>query len=172
VVEGFHKKTRCSHALKLVSKSCSSFNDFRKGCCSMPPKCPELISNCLEAVFEGPNHVCLAMRWGTHVLDAQHQLTACLVQVHAPPSPLIETALSSKPTARRSSHATHPTPARPASAHPAHPTLPPTVQALRLLHEVRSPKQADSIMLGSDDVCRLVLRVQTLDRLLQANLFI
>jgi len=133
VVEGFHRKTYRSHALKIVSKSAVHVKQLKQGGGALAAggACgPELISQCIEEVYEGPNHACLVMKWGTHELDTEHRLAAAVLE------------------------------------------------ALRLLHELlpdQSAVGADSanqIMLQGDDTERLVRRVLTLDRLLQANLFI
>ena len=128
VVEGFHRKTRCSHVLKIVSKGSAHFKQIKRDGCSMHANGPELISRCIEEVYEGPNHACLVMKWGTHELDTDHHLAAAVLE------------------------------------------------ALRLLHEllpdtVGADGDGANIMLRGDDAHRLVRRVLTLDRLLQANLF-
>jgi len=127
VVEGFHRKTRKSHALKIVSKS-GDLRQLRDGGLAGVNACnPELISQYIEEVYEGPNHACLVMKWGTHELDWSHRLAAAVLE------------------------------------------------ALRLLHELLPESEVGegaNIMLQGDDTERLVRRVLTLDRLLQANLFI
>ena len=123
VVEGFHRETKCSHALKIVSKSSAHFKQLQHEGCSLPVNGSELISKCIEEVYEGPNHACLVMKWGTHELDTEHRLAAAVLE------------------------------------------------ALRLLHELL-PSAGSNIMLKGCDVRLLLLRVLTLDRLLQADLFI
>ena len=83
VVEGFNMRTHRSHALKLLSKSSTRLT--RRGWFSGggprklgPRVCSSLLSQCLEEVYEGTNHVCMVMHWGTHELDSHHDL-ACAV---------------------------------------------------------------------------------------------
>jgi len=86
VVEGFNVHTHRSHALKLLSKSSTRFT--RRGLFSSfsgsgphglgPRVCSRLLAQCLDEVYEGANHVCIVMHWGTHELDVQHEL-ACAV---------------------------------------------------------------------------------------------
>ena len=42
--------------------------------------CSRLLGQCLEEVYEGANHVCIVMHWGTHELDAHHQLAASVLE--------------------------------------------------------------------------------------------
>jgi len=81
VVEGFHRKTYRSHALKIVSKSAVHVKQLKQGGGALAAggACgPELISQCIEEVYEGPNHACLVMKWGTHELDTEHRLAAAV----------------------------------------------------------------------------------------------
>lgn len=125
VVEGFHRSTRSSHAIKIVSKSAAQSKVLKRDVCCLPGNGPELISKCIEEVYEGPNHACLVMKWGTHEFDTQHHLAAAVLE------------------------------------------------ALRLLHELLPGGDVGgNLMLDGSDTHRLVSRVLSLDRLLQAHLFI
>jgi len=83
VVEGFNVRTHRSHALKLLAKDSARLQ--RRGWLqgggprSLGPRvCSRLLTQCLDEVYEGAHHVCLVMHWGTHELDAHHEL-ACAV---------------------------------------------------------------------------------------------
>ena len=85
IVEGFNLKTHRSHALKLLAKSSKRlmrrgwFQGGSEAGSSLGPRvCSRLLSQCLEEVYEGQNHVCMVMHWGSHELDADHEL-ACAV---------------------------------------------------------------------------------------------
>lgn len=84
VVEGFNVRTHRSHALKLLAKSSKRLTRpgwFQAGgrASSLGPRvCSRLLTQCLEEVYEGENHVCMVMHWGTHELDSHHEL-ACAV---------------------------------------------------------------------------------------------
>ena len=78
VVEGLHLRTRRSHALKLLSKRSPRLARGGNGCLQ-PAVCSRL-KQCLEEIYEGPNHVCLVMPWGTHELDARHELSASVLE--------------------------------------------------------------------------------------------
>lgn len=77
VVEGLQRDTWSSYALKLVGRGSTAPS-------AGPPLAPAqvcaLVDECLEAVYEGPNHVCLVMHWGTHERDAGHQLAAAVLE--------------------------------------------------------------------------------------------
>lgn len=78
VVEGVHLQTKQSRALKLICKSSAR---FRLGDEPLRTRvCSNTLSSCLEEVYEGPNHVCVVMRWGMHELDGQHTLAAAVLE--------------------------------------------------------------------------------------------
>ena len=75
--------SNASHALKLLAKTSTRFT--KRGWLSGlgprtlgPRVCSRLLAQCLDEVYEGANHVCLVMHWGTHELDSRHEL-ACAV---------------------------------------------------------------------------------------------
>jgi len=79
LVEGLHKRTKRSHALKLLNKGSTrprhrSSSHLPKGDWS------HRLSQCLEDVYEGPNHICLVMRWGTHEVDKEHDLSSAILE--------------------------------------------------------------------------------------------
>jgi len=77
VVEGQHLQTSQSFALKLLSKHSTWLSEVDAG----PSRtCSRLIGHCVDELYEGANHVCIVMRWGTHELDAKHQLAAAVLQ--------------------------------------------------------------------------------------------
>ena len=79
VVEGFNVKTHRSHALKLLSKSSARF--LRSGPRSLGPRvCSRLLTQCLDEVYEGANHVCMVLHWGTHELDSHHELAFAVLE--------------------------------------------------------------------------------------------
>ena len=86
VVEGVHLRTQQSHALKLVSKDSKRMrrvgsDGVRLGSDAIRSRaCSRLLGQCLEEVYEGPNHVCIVLRWGTHELDADHQLAVAVLE--------------------------------------------------------------------------------------------
>ena len=73
-----HLETNESRALKLLSKSSMRFQLDKEPL--QARVCSELLSQCLEEVYEGPNHVCIVMHWGTHELDGKHQLAAAVLE--------------------------------------------------------------------------------------------
>jgi len=77
IVEGQHLATQQSHALKLLSKRSNRFEPTTglKG-----RNYSHLLSQCVEELYEGPNHVCMVMRWGTHELDEHHELAAAVLE--------------------------------------------------------------------------------------------
>ena len=78
IVEGLHLLSSQSVALKLVSKGFARLGVDREKSQALVRS--QLLGQCLEEVYEGPNHVCIAMRWGTHELDAHHQLAASVLE--------------------------------------------------------------------------------------------
>lgn len=80
VVEGMHRKRRASHVLKIVSKSSPNLKQLRREGCTLPAGGADLIGTCIEEVYEGPNHVCLVMKWGMHQHDTRHQLAAAVLE--------------------------------------------------------------------------------------------
>jgi len=79
VVEGRHRKTLASHVLKIVSTRGAKSGAFRSSG-SLSAGGAELIGKCVEEVYEGPNHVCLVMKWGMHELDTQHRVAASVLE--------------------------------------------------------------------------------------------
>ena len=82
IVEGLHLTTHRSHVLKLLSKQSPRFRrsrDISKRGLG-PRVCYRLLSQCIEEVYEGPNHVAMVMHWGTHELDAHHDLSAAVLE--------------------------------------------------------------------------------------------
>jgi hypothetical protein len=81
VVEGLHLDTHRSHALKLLSKQSPRFRTRTLGHRSLGPRvCCRLLAQCIEEVYEGPNHVAMVMHWGTHELDCQHDLSVAVLE--------------------------------------------------------------------------------------------
>lgn len=80
IVEGLHLDTHRSHALKLLSKQSPRFRT-RNGRCSLGPRyCCQLLAQCIEEVYEGPNHVAMVMHWGTHELDSHHDVSIAVLE--------------------------------------------------------------------------------------------
>jgi len=84
VVEGFNVRTNRSHALKLLAKSSTRLTrrgwlhgEGRRG---GPRACSQLLTQCLDEVYEGSNHVCMVMHWGTHELDSHHELASAVLE--------------------------------------------------------------------------------------------
>jgi len=82
VVEGLHLATHRSHALKLLSKQSPRFRSSRdRGGRGLGPRvCCRLLAQCIEEVYEGPNHVAMVMHWGTHELDCHHDLSIAVLE--------------------------------------------------------------------------------------------
>ena len=78
IIEGHNLQTGQSHSLKLLHKHSSSFKLGRDGL--QARACSRLLGQCLEELYEGPNHVCIVMRWGAHELDDQHLLAAAVLE--------------------------------------------------------------------------------------------
>jgi len=78
VVLGQHLQTGQSHALKLLSKHSKRLRLGQQG--TQARTCSRLLGQCLEELYEGPNHVCLVMRWGSHELDERHELSASVLE--------------------------------------------------------------------------------------------
>ncbi len=91
VIEGLHLRTSTSHALKLINKGSAS--ELRKSFAAKlnaggdanindDPFGTDLeeLSRYLGEVYEGPQHVCLVMEWGTHRLDSQHRLGVLVLE--------------------------------------------------------------------------------------------
>ena len=71
-------QTGQSHALKLLSKHSKRLRLGQQG--TQARTCSRLLGQCLEELYEGPNHVCLVMRWGSHELDERHELSASVLE--------------------------------------------------------------------------------------------
>ena len=92
VVEGVCLRGQRSHALKLLSKSSPRFHmplphdghgghDGGNSVSRLGPRAvSQLLAQCLEEVYEGPNHVCLVMHWGSHELDHHHGLAVAVLE--------------------------------------------------------------------------------------------
>jgi len=78
IVEGVHLHSRQSRTLKLLRKRSPRMRLCQEGLRSRV--CSRLLGQCLEEVYEGANHVCIVMHWGTHELDAHHQLAASVLE--------------------------------------------------------------------------------------------
>jgi len=78
VVEGVHISTNRPHSLKLISKN----SQLKLQQHPQLPKadCSRRLSQCVEEVYEGPNHVCLVMHYGTHELDSEHDLSVAILE--------------------------------------------------------------------------------------------
>uniref|UniRef100_A0A7S2I885 Uncharacterized protein n=1 Tax=Haptolina brevifila TaxID=156173 RepID=A0A7S2I885_9EUKA len=78
IVEGVNVHSRQSRTLKLLHKRTDLLGlnqDSLRG-----RVCSQVLGQCLEEVYEGANHVCIVMSWGTHELDARHQLAAAVLE--------------------------------------------------------------------------------------------
>lgn len=81
IVEGLHLATSSSHALKLVSKTHASPEPRPWGRSGIRPHAAwSILSKCLHEVYEGANHVCIVMHWGTHDLDGEHHLSSAVLE--------------------------------------------------------------------------------------------
>ena len=85
VVEGLHLHTSTSHALKLINKGSEA--DLRTGARSQGDTWSKSdwvgwneMWRILGEVYEGPQHVCLVMEWGTHNFDSQHRLGSIVLE--------------------------------------------------------------------------------------------
>ena len=77
LVEGLHRKTHRSHALKLLSKDSNRLRTNAQR--AHTRACAHQLGRCVEEVYEGPNHVCIVMAWGMHHLDAEHQIASSVL---------------------------------------------------------------------------------------------
>jgi len=75
VMEGVHRQTQKNHALKLVPRG----GRLRATKVLDKMQVFHLISSFVDEVFCHPNYVCVCFKWGTHEVDASHQLSAWIV---------------------------------------------------------------------------------------------